>query len=193
MTRTTPALDFQGQDQLKINIAWISCQQELENPKETARGNYANYAKLENILKDCMPILNKHGFSLSQTVDMHGDHPWMTTYLTYRSGEVIKTTIPIQGTFPDMMKFGAGLTYARRYSLCMLLGIEGEKDLDGEKISAKDLDDLYLLSQKIGMTEEQAVAILKKFYDYESPQSIDSINFGRIKKMFSAWTPPKKA
>lgn len=175
------------EDPTAVHIAWIECQKELENPKEKSRGNYANYAKLEDILRDCLPILNRHGFSLHQSSSVEDGQAWMNTFIEYRNGKTLTSKIPIYGDFKDMMKFGAGLTYARRYSLCMLLGIEGEKDLDGDKISAQQIDELYNISKEKLMPEGTPLNLIEYAYGYHSPEEIDQFNFDRVKSLFLKW------
>lgn len=115
---------------------WLNCQKALKNPKEKSKGQYGTYAKLEQLLAECLPVLNDFGFTLTQTCkNFEVDSMILETTLTHsESGETIQSEVPIFYPSKDMQKIGAAQTYARRYGLCMLLGIEGEPDSDAPPI-----------------------------------------------------------
>lgn len=102
-------------------------------PFDSKNPHFRNeYASLPSILEYVKPKLAEHGFALTQVVSSGEFGPILETYIMHESGESLYDRYPIQCKDPaDPQKFGAAVTYARRYSLCAILGIAGEKDDDG--------------------------------------------------------------
>jgi len=95
--------------------------------KTKTGGSYKfKYASLSNILKHTLPVLSKHGLSITQTfVDSQ-----LITTLYDKSSETISSAMPINFASGTMQEIGSRITYAKRYSLTALLGICGEEDDD---------------------------------------------------------------
>ncbi len=94
------------------------------------RGEY-NYADLSQILDLTRPALNKHGISISQTIDetIEGK-PACVSKAIHSSGQMITASCPILLDNKNMQSVGGAITYARRYSLSMLLCISADDDFD---------------------------------------------------------------
>lgn len=104
--------------------------------KRTARiasqkGNYEySYADLADIMEMLRPILAANGLAISHSIDPDGEL-MLTTRLYHTSGEWISTTLPVHsGGTPQAL--GSNLTYMRRYSVAMLLGVVTEDDEDAQ-------------------------------------------------------------
>jgi len=92
-----------------------------------------NYASLPYILKTVKPILTKFGLCVIQKLDDQG----INTVLMHETGQMIESG-PfkiVAGAAPKDQ--GASATYARRYSLCALLGIVGDADKDSPEAQSK--------------------------------------------------------
>lgn len=127
----------------QMTKALIKFQQEVPEINFNAQVKYGatnfKYADLAQMLKILRPLLNAHGFALSQLVEtrINGTgEPFgvVKTILLHESGEALTsdTFYNITGKAQDQ---GAGITYARRYALAAICGICAEEDGDGPQSS----------------------------------------------------------
>lgn len=124
-----------------IAAALCKFQQECESPKKSAvNPHFKNkYAPLEEIIKAVTPTMVKHGLSHFQSTSAEGDNIVVTTVLMHTSGEFIESDplrLPMGKT--NAQGAGSSITYARRYSLCALLGIAAEEDDDANGASGNN-------------------------------------------------------
>lgn len=120
----------------------LSCAQaELKNAafdKENKFQNY-RYATISSVLDTVRPVLSKHGLSFTQVLEDKDGQTFLITYLHFGLDN-IKSSFPLFFDRSNASKNpwhdrGAAITYARRYSLCALIGISGEEDTDAEGIT----------------------------------------------------------
>lgn len=132
-----------------------------------------SYASLDAILAAVDPSLCANGLVVIQTFEA-GEAPVLVSRLIHESGEVIESRYPLP-VIGDPQKFGAAITYARRYSICALLGVTADEDDDGaaavpssEQVRRQALDaDLVKLVKQLGWDangSEQAKAWIKAQY-----------------------------
>lgn len=123
----------------------------IEKTVEVNAGSYKfSYAPLDTIMKTVYPLLGKNGLAVRHELNEQG----IEAVLTHKDGGEIRSgAIQINRT-GKMQDIGGAMTYARRYSLTMLLGIASEEDTDagdltveGKKQTAKDA------AQNIDITE----------------------------------------
>lgn len=121
-------------------FASLSAAQAEFGPVERTRENPfygSKYADLADVLRACMPALNKHGLSLSQLPTRPAaDGGWIVyTILGHKSGSfwLLRASIPAA----EWQKFGSALTYCRRYQDSAILGVASEADDDGNAADAK--------------------------------------------------------
>lgn len=108
----------------------------------------SKYVPLSKMLTELKPIVQKHGFILSQPCDVANTQQGIinvvfTSLIHVETGlsDVAKLAISndlIQGKNgnPDMQGLGGAITYARRYTLSSLLGLI-EADDDGNTATGK--------------------------------------------------------
>lgn len=75
------------------------------------------------------PALGKHGLAVIQTTALTDGKTVLQTHLYHESGESITSIYPLP-EIADSQKFGAALTYARRYALCAILCVTADEDDD---------------------------------------------------------------
>lgn len=93
---------------------------------------HSKYATLSNILEAIRFPLSESGLSFSQFPD--GD--CLCTILIHNeSGEFIQSCYNIHPTKKDPQSIGSAITYARRYALSAILGINVDEDDDGNSSS----------------------------------------------------------
>ncbi len=93
---------------------------------KTGGSYFFDYATLQNILKKTLPILTKNGLSISQTFS----GPNLVTLLLHKSGQALKSTVPVDVSSGSMQEIGSRISYMRRYQISPILGIVAEADDD---------------------------------------------------------------
>ena len=91
------------------------------------------YVPLEELLQTVLPILNAHGFILTQTPCISDGQPALKTELLHPSGGIVTGTMLLLCAKDDPQGQGSAITYARRYSLMSLMGLTADVDDDAEK------------------------------------------------------------
>jgi len=108
-------------------------QSELSHAKFDSKANYGKYASLSSVIDAAKPLA-KHGIAFIQHSRQVDGGVGIETVL-YGFGQVVGTgivTIPV--TKKDAHGVAAAMTYAKRYSLSMALGIAADEDDDAESI-----------------------------------------------------------
>ena len=129
----------------KLSQAMLKVQQHLQPAIKDAKNTFVgnNYATLNSVMEACKDALLTHGIWLTQLpcpapVELGTGHIALETKLIHaESGEWISSTTVIPLPKNDPQGMGSAITYARRYSLCAMLGIITEDD-DGNVASNLD-------------------------------------------------------
>jgi len=106
-------------------------QNEVPTIHEETKGFNYTYSNLNSIFKVIKPLLNKHGLGFYQNLD---NRNLVTTVFHVESGEQIQSSseiphVSLKG-MNDFQTLGSGITYLRRYSLSVILGLITDKDVD---------------------------------------------------------------
>lgn len=121
-----------------IAKALLSAQMEMSNPKKdkvNPRFNY-KYADLNAVREAVLPVLNKHGIVVMQTMEVIDGKNFINTALIHtESGERFESKTQIVFDGCDAQKQGSGITYARRYGLISMLCL-GMDDDDGNQATS---------------------------------------------------------
>ena len=110
----------------------------IKDARNTFVGN--DYATLNSVMETCRDALYSHGIWLVQLpcpapIELGTGHIGLETRLTHiDSGQWLSSVTVIPLPKSDPQGLGSALTYARRYSLCTILGIITEDD-DGNAAS----------------------------------------------------------
>jgi len=115
----------------ELATALAKAQSELGSAKKDSRGHGYNYSDLSTVIDLAKSVLPKHGISYSQLVGNAPEgYASVTTFLMHTSGQFIGSEtvikIPDMRGVNDTQKFGAALSYGRRYSLQAILGMASE-------------------------------------------------------------------
>jgi len=111
----------------------------LSKSRTAGLGKFSyQYTPLEEMLSVVQPVLLKNDLVLTQTFgcNEHGQ-TLIVTHLIHKSGEELKGETPLflpndMGSKP-MFTYGGSITYARRYAIKMILGIEPDMDMNTEE------------------------------------------------------------
>ena len=113
-------------------------QAEMPSLKKSKEGFNYKYTPLEEMLSVVQPVLHKNGLMLiqPQEVSEHGQTTILTCLIHVETGQQLPSRLPIylpenMGNKP-MFAWGGALTYARRYAIKMILGIEPDMDTNTE-------------------------------------------------------------
>ena len=102
----------------------------------------SKYASLASVLGAVTPALTAHGIVATTRTLCDGDTLVAETQLVYKGVVLISATMPIgKAVGVSAQAVGSALTYARRYTLCALLGVVAEEDDDGNAASASAAKD----------------------------------------------------
>ena len=94
-----------------------------------ARAGKYRYATLEVVIDAVRPGLNAQGLVLMQPTILDGDRVLVATRIVHAAtGECVECVYPAGPASQPHQQLGAGVTYARRYSLMALLGVAPEDD-----------------------------------------------------------------
>lgn len=97
----------------------------------------SKYATLGAVLKAIGPALDDNGLTVIQHTDVNGNNDicLITTLHHIESGESLVSTWPLHPVKKDPQGEGSACTYARRYSLMTMFGLNAEDD-DGNAAAA---------------------------------------------------------
>jgi hypothetical protein len=122
----------------------------VKNKDGTVRYKYASY---EDIVKVAKPILTAHGFSFAFKSEVRDKVITIKCELYHESGHVESTEVSLPildtGNMNQAQTIGALVTYAKRYSLSLLLGLATEEDVDAN-------EDVEIKDNAIVLRQEQA-------------------------------------
>lgn len=97
----------------------------------------SKYADLGAVWEAVKEPLKGHGFAIIQMPQFEGDTMYLETIILHVSGEKMAGRYPIKPTKQDPQGYGSAITYARRYSVCAMLGVIADDDDDGNAASTK--------------------------------------------------------
>lgn len=126
----------------EISKALLKAQQKFPLVKKEDSNPFfkSKYAGLPTVLEAVLPTLHKHGLLLSQSPITEGERIGVKTMIIHaESGESIEGEFTMQLTKNDPQGAGSAITYARRYSLIAILGLNVDEDDDGNTASGKKI------------------------------------------------------
>ena len=114
-------------------------QEKVDPPsKDQTNPHYRNaYASFESCLNTIKPALHQHNFILVQSNNRDELGDYTQTKFVHESGQELTTKVYLVLERENMQGVGSAITYAKRYGILTLAGIEPEvkDDDDGNKAS----------------------------------------------------------
>lgn len=111
----------------------VQLQAELPTMPKDSIGYGYNYTSLDTIVSTIKPIMAKHNLAFMQSVGGL-ENVTITTRIFNAMGQYIEDTVQLPTIQANKMNnaqvLGAVITYMRRYTLCALLGITADEDVD---------------------------------------------------------------
>ena len=136
--------------------ALIGFHKDVDKIEKNARANYGKFADLANVLSTVTPALLKNDLVLTQTFLANS----LVTTLRHISGEEISSVCDLilsEGR-NKTQEWGKAVTYQRRYSICSILGIVADMDMDGAMLDESTKPDLAKSAPKKTVTKKKAAA-----------------------------------
>lgn len=125
---------------MSIEQKLLQFQSKVEAVKKDAKNPFfkSNYVDINGILKAIQPTLEECGISYTQCPDILDGIDVLITkvYDSEKPESFIESTTRLIMNKQDMQQYGSAITYARRYALQSMLGLESEDD-DGNKATGK--------------------------------------------------------
>jgi hypothetical protein len=136
----------------------------------------SQYLSLEGLLEGVLPILNKHGLAVAQFptfVPHEGELvPALRTVLIHgATGATLEDTMLLMLAKRDPQGQGSGITYAKRYALCALLGISADADDDGNAATGRAAQRQTRTPAKAVITEAKRQELFAKVRDLQIASS----------------------
>jgi hypothetical protein len=184
-------------DQLAQALA--AAQAEMTNPTKTKTANAGKYiyryADLAEVIDHVRPVLGKHGLSFTQLTVYGEGRNQLVTRLFHKSGQYLDSTYPLPVS-AGAQEMGSAITYARRYSLCAILGIAAEADDDGAKADqagageseaeAKVRDTLFERIGEAGVAQGKVLAWVKA-QRLSLAKDLESLPLTAVETLLSRW------
>jgi len=104
----------------------------------SVRGGKISYASIDDIMQVIQPLLTKHGLSVNYTVESDNGKDYVVCEVRHGAYKEIKRVpLVLPGNANNnAQNMGMALTYAKRYALCMALGLTiTDEDTDARFVS----------------------------------------------------------
>lgn len=154
MTPQEIAAEKQEAKRLSFHKALMGLHGDVEALKKKQGNPFfkSSYVALPQMLETLKPIIQKHGFFLSQPTDIvntqDGPRNAVASILVHAESGLSETAKLMIDNEPDPQKLGGKITYFRRYTLSSVLGLQevdddgntaaGRKTVKKAKVSSKD-------------------------------------------------------
>lgn len=126
--------------------------------KDSTNPHYKNkYASIESVIDTIEKPLLDAGLGFIQCVE---DLNLITTIYDTESDNILTSKIPLILNKNDMQQLGSAITYARRYGLVSMFGLEQEDD-DGNLASGNNQKPIHQPQQEVKefISKEQATSL----------------------------------
>lgn len=158
---------------------FLAAQAEMPKLVKDSENPYfsSKYVSLDEVLNKVLPILNKNGLCLYQTVTACDGQPGLCTVITDGTDR-IEDVMYLMMKSSDPQGQGSAITYARRYSLMSILGLSTGEDDDGnsaneaenrrqeanrQQTSPTSIEDFFKLLKTKGIeSKDEAVEVLDR-------------------------------
>jgi hypothetical protein len=114
--------------------ALAKAQQEMATPhKDAVNPHFGNkYASLQSCIDAIKPALHKNGFVLIQAGGKDEFGHFVATEFVHESGERFTSKVYLELDRQNMQGIGSATTYAKRYGLLGLAGMEPDENPDDD-------------------------------------------------------------
>ena len=172
--------------------ALAAAQAEMQTPpKDAVNPHYGNkYASLKSCINAIKPALNNNGFALVQSAGRDDLGDYVETIFEHTSGGKFQSKFYLSPDKKGMQGMGSAATYAKRYGLLGLAGIEPDEDTDDDASAAKN-DEKKAAAKKAKEKAAEAAhdAAVREAQNRapSTPQQLKEIIDNKIKLASARW------
>ena len=163
-------------------------------PKDATNPHFRNrYASLKSCIKAIKPALNNNGFALIQAAGKDEQGHYMQTTFEHTSGGLFTSKFYLEPEKKGMQGLGSAATYAKRYGLLGLAGIEPDEEADDdgneadEKPAAPKAQPKPQPKKPDPEAEHDAAVREEQNQPPSTPQQLIDIINDKIKKATETW------
>lgn len=145
-----------SQERDKIAPAFLRAQMNLKHAtKDSVNPHFkSKYADLTSVYEACASALHEAGISIVQGARSEIDTYGVETLLLHTSGQYVREVLMLKPDRPGPQAAGSCISYARRYSLASMAGVQQDDDDANHATNAPKVQ----YSAPKPLTGEQAVA-----------------------------------
>ncbi len=92
----------------------------------------SRYADFSSCMDACRIPLSENGLAVMQYCSTIEGKMYLVTMIAHISGQWMKSEFPLISAKQDSQGIGSAMTYAKRYSLCGMIGIVADEDVQGD-------------------------------------------------------------
>ena len=165
-----------------LSAAMAKAQAEMHNPRFDSTNPHfkSQFASLAAVREAVIPVLARHGLSLTQFPVTGEGRAGCINHLAHESGEWMEEAFLIPVDKSNAHGYASALTYAKRLSMQSVVGVVGDEDDDGnaavesKRVSDAQMTDFATRIQKSASTEDlqlvwkDAVAVCKAAGDHDA-------------------------
>lgn len=179
-----------------IAAALAKAQAKMTNPPKNrtgqCRGGKYRYSDLATVIDHTRAAMAEFGLSVSQLTVYGESRNTLVTRLLHSSGQYLEATYPLP-VGAAAQEMGSAITYARRYSLCAILGIAADEDDDGAKASGTEAghekavrDELV---ERMGMASlgNHAILTYTRTNNLGDGSTVEDLSLETVKKLLDTW------
>jgi hypothetical protein len=111
----------------------------------------SHYADLASCWDACRVALSKNGLAVTQFPTTQDGSTFLETTLLHSSGQWMRSSLIIRAKDDTAQAQGSGITYARRYALCAVVGV-AQVDDDGNAASGRSNSEIHSPKGDLGKT-----------------------------------------
>lgn len=137
---TEPETPWMSAECSQLFTALALAQGEIEGALKTGTNDHfkSKYADLEAVWEAIRAPLSRHGLAVIQLMRPTPDGTRLVSVLTHKSGQWVRSEVPVRPEKNSIHAIGSALTYFRRYSLMALVGVSPTDDDGNEAAGMKN-------------------------------------------------------
>lgn len=189
-----PATNLPAFDEIAAALA--KAQAKMTNPPKNrtgqCRGGKYRYSDLATVIDHTRAAMAEFGLSVSQLTVYGESRNTLVTRLLHCSGQYLEATYPLP-VGAAAQEMGSAITYARRYSLCAILGIAADEDDDGAKAGHTEEGNEKAvrdeLIERMGMASlgNHAILTYTRANNLGDGSTVEDLSLETVKKLLEAW------
>lgn len=180
----------------EIAAALAKAQGKMTNPPKNrtgqCRGGKYRYSDLAEVIDHTRAALADNGLSVAQLTVYGEGRNTLVTRLLHSSGQYLESTYPLPMN-AAAQEMGSAITYARRYSLCAILGIAADEDDDGanagqtEEGHEKAVRDELVERMGRASLGNHAILTYTKANNLGDGSTVEDLPVATVQKMLDTW------